>query len=165
MKPKALIIAGLVLSVFGSLAVAETGSEANPPEKKKGQKPDKEMNDSRPGREAVLERFDTDGDGTLNEAEREALNDAMQKHRHRPGGPHGRRPGREEILERFDADGDGALSESERLEMRTERERMRREHMERFDTDGDGKLSGEERKTMHETLRVERPEPHTEDNS
>jgi hypothetical protein len=33
----------------------------------------------------------------------------------------------------------------------------------RFDVDGDGKLSKAERKTMHETLRDERPEPPAEE--
>ena len=159
MKSQAWKIAGLVLALSGTVAVAHAESESNDSRKKKGQKPDSEMNGQRPDREEILERFDADGDGTLNEAERQAMHDAMPNRRYRAGGPPGHRPSREEIMERFDTDGDGELSESERHVMRAERERIREENVKRFDADGDGELSREERKTMHETLRDERPEP------
>ena len=103
------------------------------------------------------------GDGTLNETERQAMDEAMLKYRDRRGGPEGHRPGREEIMKRFDADGDGELSETEREAMRAERDRMREKNMKRFDADGDGELSREERETMRDTLRDERPEPRAED--
>jgi hypothetical protein len=159
MKSQTWKITGLILAICGTVAMAQTESDSTPPVKKKGQPPNQEMKGNRPDREAILERFDTDGDGTLNEAERQAMHEAMPNRRQRPGGPQGQRPGREEILKRFDTDGDGELSESERREMRAERERMRQEHMERFDADGDGELSEAERKVMHETLRDERSEP------
>jgi Ca2+-binding EF-hand superfamily protein len=163
MTSQAWKIAGLVLALSGSVAMAQTESETNAPPKRKGPKPDPEMQGTRPGREEVLKRFDADGDGTLNEAERQAMDAAMLKHRGRPGGPQGNRPSREEIMKRFDTDGDGELSESEREAMRAERERIREENSKRFDADGDGQLSKEERKTMHETLRDERPEPPPEE--
>lgn len=150
-------IAGLVLALGGSVALAQT--ETNAPPKKKGQKPNSEMKGSKPGREEALKRFDADGDGTLSETERQEMHKAMPNRRYRSGGPQGDRPSQEEILKRFDTDGDGVLSESEREALRAERKRIREEHVKRFDTDGDGQLSKEERKTMNETLRDERPEP------
>jgi Ca2+-binding EF-hand superfamily protein len=163
MKSQAWKIAGLVLALGGTVAMTHAEPDTNDSRKKKGRKPGAEMKDQRPDREAILERFDADGDGTLNDAERQALRDAMADRRHRPGEPPGHRPGREEIMERFDTDGDGVLCESEREALRAERERIRQKHLERFDADGDGKLSKAERKTMHETLRNERPEPSAEE--
>lgn len=82
--------------------------------------------------EAFLRRFDADGDGVLNDAERQAAREHMQqrwaegeKHwRDRFGGAGGadrrgpRRAGMErrirvELITRFDADGDGRLDEQE----------------------------------------------------
>lgn len=65
------------------------------------------------GREEMLKQFDKDGDGQLDEAEREALRTAMAA---RFGG--GQRMNREEMMKRFDTDGDGQLSEEERAAMR-----------------------------------------------
>jgi hypothetical protein len=70
-----------------------------------------------------LRRFDTDGDGRLSDAERQAAR--RRFHGMRPGKDDGARsrPGfgggqvREELLRRYDADGDGVLSEAERAEM------------------------------------------------
>jgi len=51
-----------------------------------------------------VQQFDLDGDGQLNEAEREALKASGLV----PG------PADAQVLERFDADGDGQLNQSER---------------------------------------------------
>lgn len=172
MKSQAWKIAGLALALSGSVAMAQTESETNAPPEMKGTKPNPEMRGRKPGPEMkrrkpapeeVFKRFDADGDGSLSETERQAMDEVMLKRRERQGGPQGRRPGREEMMKRFDTDGDGVLSEAEREAMRTERERMRAENMKRFDTDGDGRLSEAERKTMHETLRDERPAPPPEE--
>lgn len=79
---------------------------------------------------AIIARFDKDGDGKLNQEEREAAKAARGQMRAK-------------VLERFDADKDGKLSE-------TEREAMKAAILEKFDADGDGELSVEERKAAHE---------------
>ncbi len=84
-------------------------------------------------RAEAIKRFDKDGDGKLNEQEREAARAAFQKNgrsgkgkgrpgvkgkgrpggkgggKGRPGGPDGQRPSAEEIMKRFDKNDDGKL--------------------------------------------------------
>ena len=61
-------------------------------------------------RAEILEQFDTDGDGQLSEAERQAARESGAF-----SGKRGRgEKRRQQILEEFDADGDGQLSEAER---------------------------------------------------
>ena len=107
-------------------------------------------------RDALCKKFDTDGDGTLNEAEREVARAAMKERmgEGRDGPP---RPSKEMLLKRFDADGDGELSEAEREAARAAmKERMgegrdgpprpsKEMLLKRFDADGDGELSEAER--------------------
>ena len=111
-------------------------------------------------REEMLKRFDSDGDGELNDEERRTMREAMLS---QPGGFPGGPPrfDREEMLKRFDADGDGQLSEEERKAMREAMPRFgppfgmfsgREELVEQFDTDGDGKLNDEERKAARKYL-------------
>ena len=70
-------------------------------------------------REEMLKQFDKDGDGELNESEREAMRTAMAARFGSQGGPgSGQRMNREEMLKRFDKNGDGELDESERTAMR-----------------------------------------------
>ncbi|HYC71071.1 MAG TPA: hypothetical protein VEB66_07695 [Opitutaceae bacterium] len=104
----------------------------------------------RPGAE-LMKRFDRNGDGKLDEAERAALRGEVAKmDAKRPDGAL-----RGEILARFDRDGDGRLNEAERAEFEQARAallkqgasgaRMRNRAIKEFDRDGDGKLSaGEE---------------------
>lgn len=88
-----------------------------------------EGSDAALGRTEMLARFDTDGDGELSAAEREAAHEAHKA----------------ELLERFDADGDGVLSDEEH---QTARETIRQEFMSRFDADGDGRFSFAERRQI-----------------
>lgn len=150
MKSQIWKTAGLVVALCSSVAMAQEAVKTNAAPAFKRQKP---------GSEEMLKRFDTDDDGTLSEAERQAMHEAMPKQRNRRAGPPRQRHSREEVMKRFDTDGDGVLSEVERAAMHTERERLREENRKRFDADGDGQLSEEERKTMHETLREERSAP------
>jgi hypothetical protein len=99
-----------------------------------GAEPDKapEKRGPREGRPVppeVLEKFDKDGDGKLNEEERKAAMEARQA----------------EMLAKFDKDGDGKLSQDER---KAAMEARRAEMMKRFDKNGDGKLDEEERKAL-----------------
>ncbi len=76
------------------------------------------------GREAMkaqmLEKFDTDGDGKLDETERKAAGEAMRKSRGGEGRQgrasfgQDREAMKAQLLEKFDADGDGKLDETER---------------------------------------------------
>mgnify|MGYP001549693986 CR=1 FL=1 len=107
-------------------------------------------------RQQMLQQFDTDGDGQLNETERQAAKTAMKA----------------KMLEKFDANGDGVLSDDEKPQrgrgrrgrgrggysqnvttmgpsapggQRFNREEMKAKLLEKFDTDGDGQLSETER--------------------
>jgi hypothetical protein len=120
----------LTTTVLAAFAITAT---ANP----KGPRPDRPGG---PGK-AILEKFDTDGDGKISEQEREAAKAAMEEKR-------------AAIIAKYDKDGDGKLNEEERKAAREEwkaedrpnppghpsRERIRK----RFDKDGDGKLNEEE---------------------
>lgn len=99
-------------------------------------------------RQQMLQQFDTDGDGQLNETERQAAKTAMKA----------------KMLEKFDANGDGVLSDDEKPQRGRgrrhgrsgNREEMKAKLLEKFDTDGDGQLSETERqaaKAAREALR------------
>ena len=88
----------------------------------------------------VIEKFDTDGDGKLNETEREAAKAAREEMM---------AARKAEMLEKFDADGDGELSDTEK---EAAKEAMKAKMLEKFDADGDGELSKEERATMREEM-------------
>ncbi len=80
-----------------------------------------------PNLEELRKQYDKDGDGQLNEAEREAMRVAMAERFGAMGGPGmrgtngpagGGRFNREEMLKRFDTNGDGQLDETELAAMR-----------------------------------------------
>ena len=82
-------------------------------------------------RKEILKKFDKDGDGKLNEAERAEAKKAWEAKQ-------------AETLKKFDADGDGKLNAKERKAAHA----ARRQEMilKKFDKDGDGKLNAEEQK-------------------
>ncbi|MCL4180806.1 MAG: efflux RND transporter periplasmic adaptor subunit, partial [Verrucomicrobia bacterium] len=67
----------------------------------------------------MLKQFDKDGDGQLNDEERQAMRAEMQQRFGGQGGP-GAGFNREEMVKQFDKDGDGALNDEERQAMRAE---------------------------------------------
>ena len=83
-------------------------------------------------RAGLIQKFDKDGDGKLNEEERAAMREEMRKNREKA----------------FDKNGDGKLDDTERAAM----QEARKAREKAFDKDGDGKLSIEERKAMREEL-------------
>lgn len=109
--------AGLAVAIIGTLSLAEAGQEQGD-NAGKGEKPGKAK---RPNREEMLKKYDADGDGQLNEAERATMREEMKRR-------HGRKPGRnrEEIMKKYDADGDGQLSEAERAAMRKDFEQRKK---------------------------------------
>jgi len=77
-------------------------------------------------RQAFLDRFDADGDGRIDEGERQAARDSF----------------RSEVSSRVDTNGDGKIDESERA---AAQEAARSKVVDRYDTDGDGQLTPSER--------------------
>ncbi len=124
MKTSTLIVIGAAIGLSGA-AHAEEDSKKRPPHKLPPE---------------IIAKFDKDGDGKLNEEEREAAKAArgdMEANR------------RKEFLEKFDADGDGKLSDEEKKAMR---EAMKKKMLEKFDKDGDGILSEAERAEMRKAM-------------
>jgi Ca2+-binding EF-hand superfamily protein len=102
----------------------------------------------------VIERFDTDGSGDLNEAERAALVDEF-------GDPSQRF---ELLISVYDSDGSGALEASEldavKADLEARCENRREALIERFDADGDGALDADEREAARAALRERFAERH-----
>lgn len=92
----------------------------------------------------LLERFDSNADGKLDETERAALKAHFEAKR-------------AAFIKQYDTDGDGKLNEDERTAMkasiREQLEAVKAEAIERFDTDGDGKLNQEERLKARDAMR------------
>jgi len=153
MKTTPLILAGSLLLALPALA-----QNGPPPKGPRGPGGPHRMSPEM--RQKMLEKFDKDGDGKLDEQERMAARKAMGAHRMSP-------EMRKKMLEKFDKDGDGKLSEEELKAAheagRARMEAHRKEMLKRFDKDGDGKLNQEERKTMRETMRKELLEKYDKD--
>lgn len=102
------------------------------------------------GRDEVMQRFDTDGDGELNEAERAAARAQWEARA---------AEGRRLLVRRYDRDGDGELNEEERQAARSELRQVRSEIRDRllprFDLDGDGELNDQERQAAAPAFRAE----------
>jgi hypothetical protein len=108
-------------------------------------------------RAEFIKKFDTDGDGTLNEAEKTAMREqagAMGMGRCHRFGPEMR----QRMLEKYDLNKNGQLDPEEKEAAKRDHEARRAEMVKRFDTDGDGKLSDSEREAMRQELRKERGE-------
>ena len=127
----------MLVALLTSSAWAEKGSE------RKGDRPSREEM-----RQKILDKFDADGDGQLNEDERAAAREEMRSRRGgkgkrgpearrrgrgpqgkpegRRGGPDGQRPPNPgAVFDRFDTNEDGQLSRSEFMELAREMRRMR----------------------------------------
>ena len=101
----------------------------------------------------ILEKFDTDGDGKLNESEKSELKKAMTQRRDE---------NQAKMLKRFDSDKDGTLSPEEKKAaaptIKKERKEIHQAALKQFDKDGDGKLSPEEREGAREWVKKTYPD-------
>lgn len=107
------------------------------PKREKGQQGDR----GRPSREEVLKQFDADGDGKLNETEKQAAHEARKE---------------QMLLRRFDKDRDGALSAEERAKADEFIAKREAKMLEKYDADGDGVISPEERKQARQNAKEHR---------
>ena len=101
----------------------------------------------------IFEKFDTDGDGKLNDSEKSELKKAMTQRRDQ---------NQAKMLKRFDSDNDGALSPEEKKAamptIKKERKEIHEAALKQFDKDGDGKLSSEEREGAREWIKKTYPD-------
>lgn len=127
-------------------------------------------------RAQLLKKFDKDGDGKLNDEEREALRlellkqapkdepeekpirerrtqSEQERDRRRAEFDKRREEGRKEFMNKYDKNSDGELDESEREVLREEGEKRRAEFMKEWDKDGNGDLDDEERDAMRDGFR------------
>lgn len=108
---------------------------------------------SRPNQAEILKRFDANGDGKLDQTEREAARKHMQSMRGDAGGRgeggrgQGGPGGRGNPMAQFDTDGDGKLSAAERKAAEPALRELTQNNpraMQQFDKDDDGKLNDKE---------------------
>ena len=101
----------------------------------------------------ILEKFDVDGDGKLNESEKSEVKKAMTQRRDE---------NQAKMLSRFDSDKDGTLSPEEKKSaaptIKKERKEIHQAALKQFDKDGDGKLSPEEREGAREWVKKTYPD-------
>ncbi len=69
-------------------------------------------------KQRVIQRFDKDSDGQLNEEERKAAREARIKRNNNADGEQPNQVKRQRLIKRFDQDGDGVLNDKERAEAR-----------------------------------------------
>lgn len=113
----------------------------------------------------MLQKFDADKDGKLNENEKATMREEMAKHPRRKKNAHHPEGGdfrsnqhqhRARILKKFDLDHDGELNESEQAAMKAEHKRHRVELQQRlkdkFDANKDGKLDDTEKAAMRNAI-------------
>ncbi len=98
-------------------------------------------------RERMLEKFDANNDGTLDDEEKAAAREKC-----------GRRGGkfRDRMLKKFDADKDGKLDDTERAAAKEAMQERRKEMKEKFDTNGDGVLDEAERAAAKAAMKERR---------
>jgi Ca2+-binding EF-hand superfamily protein len=119
-----------------------------PGQGKAGQGRPGQTDQDRPNIQQLLKQFDKDGDGQLNNEERAAAREQMEKMRRGQAGKGGADRIQEQALKRFDKDGDGKLNEEERAAAMKARE----EFMKKNGKGGAGRPNGQDRPNMKEIL-------------
>ena len=102
-------------------------------------------------RAAALKKYDKNGDGRLNETEREAMR--RERANQRPGGERsGRGDGNfifpPEVVKKYDQDGDGRLSEQEAQAARDGLRKQWEEVQKKYDANSNGRLEPEEMEAL-----------------
>lgn len=148
MKTTRLLLTGIVATLACSMTVhAEGDGPDNGGKKGKKGKGQREMP------EHVIKKFDKDGDGKLNEEERQAAREARKEMQ---------KAGRAKMLKRFDKDGDGKLSDEERKTaretMQKERKEMHEALLKKFDANGNGTIDKDEREGIREWIKENYPD-------
>jgi Ca2+-binding EF-hand superfamily protein len=128
----------------------------------------------RPQYQELLKRFDRDGDGRLNEQERQLMRQEVQK---RSSQNNANRPSREEVIKRYDKNGDGRLDAQELAALRAQIAKTRdgagnrpsndnrregtnnRGLIERFDTNKNGRLDPDEQQKAREAMQRRQGNP------
>ncbi len=107
------------------------------------------------GYQELLQRYDTNHDGKLDDDELAAAHEDMARERLENGQGVGKKV-RQQLLEKFDKNHDGRLEPDEREAARQylqEHVELRQQFLlERYDKNGDGKLDDTERAAMREDL-------------
>ena len=98
------------------------------------------------GRKAMIQKFDKNADGTLDDAERADMKAAFAAKREAH---------KQQLLAKFDKNGDGTLDDAERAQMKAafaaERDARLAQRFAAMDKNGDGQLSLDEFKAGRET--------------
>ena len=106
-----------------------------------------------PVRAFLIQKFDKDGDGQLNETERAELKKQMMQRKEER---------KAKMLERFDSDKDGKLSAEERKAafpvIAKENKEIHQAIRSEFDKNGDGKISPDEAKGIREWVQKNHPD-------
>ncbi len=137
MKPSSLAPALLAAMLFLSPALNAAPDQDGPPA-------DRPMNAERHAE--IIKRFDKNGDGMLDEAEKTAAKEYnREKHGERMNKAGERM--RKNALAKFDKNGDGKLDESERAEIANDPKVIKR-----FDKNADGKLDEAEKEAAREAF-------------
>ncbi|MGB1873759.1 MAG: EF-hand domain-containing protein [Akkermansiaceae bacterium] len=106
-----------------------------------------------PVRTFLMQKFDKDGDGQLNETERAELKKQMMQRKEER---------KAKMLERFDSDKDGKLSAEERKTafpvIAKENKEIHQAIRSEFDKNGDGKISPDEAKGIREWVQENHPD-------
>ena len=101
--------------IAGALLSAPFAANAEPAKKP----------DAAARKEAMLKKFDKDGDGKLSDEEKAAMKAEMKKRRAEGGAKGGNAERRAEMMKKFDKDGDGKLNDEEKAAMRAEMQKRR----------------------------------------
>ena len=157
---------GLVLALFGAAHIAQAQT----------------AHSGGGTRAEMMKKYDADGDGKLNDAERTKMREEMKAQRENKG-KQGQRPDVAQIIKKYDKDGNSELSKTElelflkdmRTRQKLAEEKLRAERSERgergergsrggnreemmkkYDTDGDGELSEAERAVLRKEMQDRR---------
>lgn len=140
MKTSSLLLPTLAAATLFIVAFAHADQPANPTPATPNTPTDN-------ARSEWIKRFDTNGDGKLDENEKAAAKAAMhEKHQHRMARMY------HHMMKLYDKNGDGRLDEAERTAALADLE-TRPRFVARFDTDGDGQLNAAEKANAETAMR------------